>query len=241
MKWDVTCVCVTHGRPYLIEEALESWRRQTYGSELLILNDCPEQTLTCKLPGVIIYNTRDMFDDLSDKFNAAVALVKTKHVAWWEDDDVSLPHRIDMSLRAVCLHGDAYKQSRAWFWEHGNIVSRPVNLFFGSVMFAKDAWRGAAKGQPADKSAWERMTNHCEAVDHYPGESDTYFIYRWGGTGHHDSGVRGSNADRFRAFRRAVLADPRFRAGEIELVPRWHHDYEAQVAAAIKAGKGAIL
>lgn len=235
----ITCLCVTHGRPYLLAEAVESFRRQEcthLDHEMLIVNDCPEQTLVCDVPGVKIYNTRDMFRDLSAKFNAAVALVETEWIAWWEDDDISLPGRLYWSLWAAHRMGvDAYKQGRAWFWEHGQIRNRPANLFFGSALFRRSAWRGATNGHPADKSAWERMTDVVPAVDDYPPADRTYFVYRWGGTGHHDSAVNGTNEDRFNSFRFAVTRDPRFRRGEILVDPVWHHDYESQEKAAIRA------
>ena len=235
----ITCVCPTHGRPYHVNEALQSFGNQDALSnieyELLIFNDCPEQQLRCDCGGVRVVNSPKMYADLSEKFNAAVNLCDCDVIAWWEDDDISLPKRLLQSSSMMFgLRVDAYKQNRAWYWNNGDITGRPVNLFFGDAIFVRTAWRGATVGQPADRSAWENMTNECTAIEEYPKPDDTYFIYRWAGTGHHDSAVQGTNADRFASFRFAVTHDPRFQRGEIELVPAWAHRYDEQAALAAR-------
>jgi hypothetical protein len=232
----------------LLNEALGSFLLQTpregYEYRMLVLNDCPEQRLTCSVPGVEVVNLKDMYRDVSEKFNAGVRMCPPSWVAWWEDDDISLPDRLTYSLafteKTECA---VYKQGRAWFWEDGRITKRPANLFFGSSLFWRDTWiasPGALPGQPADRTAWESMSGVAAAVDHYPSRRDTHFIYRWSGW-HHDSAVRGTNADRFNSFRFAVTRDPRFVRGDIELVPTWRQAYLAIVDEAITTGKGEVL
>ena len=58
----ISCVCPTHGRGHLLDEAVESYRRQTLRepgtTELLLFNDCPEQPLVAPpdMPDVRVIN-----------------------------------------------------------------------------------------------------------------------------------------------------------------------------------------
>ncbi len=227
----VSCVCPTHGRPWLLEEAVESFRRQAYGNyeaELLIINDCPEQQLHCSLPGVRIVNMKEPVTDLSDKFNLSVHFAQGDLICWWEDDDISFPSRINDCLLHIGNH-DAYKQGKA-FCQQGDSITHDANMFFGNVCFRKEAWTrcgGSVHGEAADLSAWLAICKGDVLVD-TPLPQDTHFLYRWGGTGaHHDSAVAGTNKDRFLAFRERTLAHPLFTTGRIELAPRWHGEYVA--------------
>lgn len=244
---DISCVCVTHGRPYLVEEALESFRRQTMKDnvELLIVNDCPEHQLRCRLPGVRIINLRHPITDLAAKFNWAVKEAAGEWVAWWEDDDISLPHRLEYSASMASMHNvDYWKQCKAWNWNHGRIDSLGHNLYFGNSFFKRDLYLnsgGATPGGWADATAHDNMreTARTRFAEEDPNLDDVYWVYCWGGRCFHDSG--GGEQDsltRFRRFRTATLNDPRFTAGIVELEPRWQQDYCKLVNEAVAAGIG---
>lgn len=240
MKPVITCLCPTHGRAHLVEEAVESYLRQWpcgVETELLIVNDCPEQTLRCDAPGVRIINLPEPITDLSAKFNTAVELASGDWIAWWEDDDISLPFRLRNTIRDCDDHGDLsyFKQEFAFVWHDGDVRDFTGNLFFGNSTFRRDYFGlvgGAQLGHPADASAHRRMMDaggKCCIQKCEP--RDAFWIYRWGGTnGAHDSSVAGTNADRFAAFRARTLASPHFVPGEVVLNPHWKHDYTAQVA-----------
>ena len=105
----VSCICPTYGRPatyqHLLEEAVASFLRQTYpNKELIVLNDCPGQELVCQAPDVRVVNRADRFPTLGDKYNAAVSLARGDLIAPWEDDDISLPWRLALSVDRL---GDA--------------------------------------------------------------------------------------------------------------------------------------
>lgn len=251
----ITCLCLTHGRPYLVNEALESFLRQDpvpgVETEMLIVNDCAEQTLVYKHPRVRIVNLDRQITNMSQKLNQAVCYyVASSHVAMWEDDDISLPYRIRQSVRTVetNLHRP-FRLIRAWYAENNVIRSRPCNLFFGSAMFERvdfmDAG-GADLNGWMDKSAWENMTKRIGTVGVDPTPQQTYFIYRWGGPGVHDSAPKGllsraTNEERARVFHDNTVSSPLFVPGEIELEPYWQHDYTRMAETAIQDGKGELL
>src|ERR1044071_6158071 len=104
MKPIVTCICPTYGRVgtdlKLLEECVYWFTRQTWYdlAILVIVNDASNQTLICDVPGVQVYNLSNRFISLGMKYNWAVAQCNTELVMPWEDDDISLPHRIQRAV-----------------------------------------------------------------------------------------------------------------------------------------------
>lgn len=242
----ISCVCPTHGRAHVIGEAVESFRRQTYGGdmEMLILNDCPEQPLSCDVPGVRIINLSEPIPDASLKFNRAVEEADGGLIAWWEDDDISLPDRVAMGFSTLRRlyedYGTMYiKYAKAFLWNGGKIESHSENLFFGGGMFFRSHWirrGGATHGDWPDKSAHDNMEPRRVTIENTP--TGTHFIYRWGGPVHHDSGAGiQDGATRFRQFRERTLSHPRFRPGPQHIIPAWRRDYVAEVQKWIEANK----
>jgi glycosyltransferase involved in cell wall biosynthesis len=237
----ITCICPTHGRAHIIGESVESFLRQfplhAVEYELLIVNDCPEQPLECHAAGVRVVNLPVPVPDAAAKFNAAVALADCDLCAWWEDDDISLPGRLRGLIERMGPHG-YIKPARAWLWQDQRIKGIASNLFFGGCMFDRQYWDatgGSVPGQWADASAhWQLMAGgRGEVLD--LGPRDTWFVYRWGGPVHHDSGTGEQDAaKRFADFRARTLGHPRFRPGPQVVEPRWRRDYRAEVNAWIE-------
>lgn len=233
----ITCVCPTHGRAHVIGEAVESFLRQTYrgDKELLIVNDCPEQPLECDAPGVRIINLLEPIPDASAKFNRAVAEADGDLIAWWEDDDISLPMRIEV-LGSLMTSIDAkyIRPAKAFMHQDGRITGHTENLFFGGCMFRRDYWLttgGSVPGDWPDASAHVAMMKGGSGSTLHSAPSSTWFIYRWGGPVHHDSGTGEQDASkRFAMFRERTLNHRKFRPGLQRIVPGWRMDYAAQAA-----------
>lgn len=244
----ITCVCPTHGRAWIIGEAVSSFLRQEpcgMETELLILNDCPEQPLMCVTPGVRIINKPEPVPNICDKFNLAVYCADSEWVAWWEDDDISLPNRLRLSVERGVNQGSAYKQRNAWCWNHGILEGPNENLFFGSTIFRREDWLnhgGAGSVGYPDQNAYHNLLQSgTPMVQEVADPADIFFIYRWAGMGIHDSGFGGGAmndpATRFAAFRAATLADPRFKCGSQVIEPSWRQDYSASAEAMIRSVK----
>ena len=244
MSAGITCCCPTHGRAHIIGEAVESYLRQEpcgVETELLILNDCPEQPLACCAPGVRVVNV-PLMESVCHKFDAVVEMAEGDWIAWWEDDDISLPWRLRMSVERSKLAAN-YKQRNAWYWNSGRIEKLGENLFFGNSFFSKKAYvesGGAGRNGYPDQTAFNNMH-----VQRYPGwphsftametarPEDVFFLYRWAGLEVvHDSGFGGGAmndaAQRSLTFRERTLANPLFRYGMQHIEPGWKHDYTAQ-------------
>ena len=240
----ITCCCPTHGRAHVIGEAVESYLRQDpcgVETELLILNDCPEQPLTCDAPGVRIENV-PCIPNVNDKFDRCVELARGDWIAWWEDDDISLPHRL---ARSVMMSGmrTPYKQRNAWFW-HDRLHDVGENLFYGASFFPRELYQAAGgaqgKGYPDQNAHMNMLAEIHRRGAWYEMETATpahvYFVYRWGGPVTHDSGFGAQHADpaaRFALFRERTLAHPAFRPGTQRIEPAWHVDYTQAVKEAL--------
>lgn len=244
----ITCACPTHGRAHIIGEAVESYLRQEpcgVETELLILNDCQEQPLECDAPGVRVLNV-PLMESVCRKFDAVVDAAAGEWIAWWEDDDISLPWRLRMSVERSGL-GRNYKQRNAWYWNCGKIEKLGENLFFGNSFFSKCGYQfsgGAGVDGYPDQTAFNNM--HVQRYKGWPYSftametarpEEAFFIYRWGGVEVvHDSGFGGGAmndaATRNTTFRERTMANPLFKHGLQRVEPGWKHDYVQQAKEA---------
>jgi hypothetical protein len=224
----------------VLHEAVESYLRQApcgEETELVIVSDCPHNRLTCDAPGVRVVQLAADIPDCATKFNASVQHARGQWIAWWEDDDISLPHRLRYSLERVQTLGlTFFKQDSAWQLRWGKMHHRANNLYFGSSFFRRALWDfvgGATPSRWADATAHDKMRDaagNCYLCEEATDET-AYFVYCWDGRGVHDSGHPGSAYERAHHFRVRVMADPRFRKGDCEIIPQWPIDYAAEVAA----------
>lgn len=238
----VSCVCMTYNRPpdrqYLIEEAIESFLRQDYpNKELIVLNDCPGQELICDAPGVRVINVPARYPTLGDKQNAAIRLSQGELIALWDDDDISLPWRLSLSVERL---GDAdYFNPRAyWFLDGAGLHSdHAVGYAHNASLFTRTAFE-AIGGYPSisvgydakmDSLLPDRMPN---VVDPNRGAprltmSEWFYIYRWG-----VSPVHITSRGEGEAFYQELGSHP-VRPGSFRLNPHWRQDYVAATRALV--------
>jgi len=238
MTCDVTCFVPYHGRNWLIMEAVESFRRLTLDgitAELLILNDCPEQELSCTIPGVRILQGVEPYRTLSAKWNVGVAEARGKWIAAWDDDDIVLPRRIVEGVAAI---GDEPMFWNPWVFsmchQRGH-VDQIGRTWLCNSLFRRDAFLAAGGNDPDDwndRSTFNLLKMRSVRQSE-PDPARIHYVYRWAGE-MHDSGHTDAADVRVRRFREAVLADRRFARGEHAVVPWWTMDYEAAVADAIR-------
>jgi len=95
--------CVYNGLPYL-KDAIDSTLNQTYSDfEYLIIDDASPDPNVCKLIESysdsrikFIKNEKNL--GVSDTFNKALSLIKTKYTVRLDQDDVNLPNRIEEQI-----------------------------------------------------------------------------------------------------------------------------------------------
>ncbi len=242
----VSCICPTYGRPpayqHLLEEAIESFLRQTHpNKELIVLNDCAEQELVCDAPGVRVVNVPDRFPTLGDKYNAAVDLARGNLLAPWEDDDISLPWRLSLSVERL---GDAdyFNSRRYWFLDdQGLQFDHPVGVGHNGSLFRRSAFEKVGGypsiSGPQDYEMDSAFLSHPQVTcvgGPFTGQEELtrgewYYIYRWGVHPVHLSS-RGEPGD----FYQQVGAQP-VQPGLFRLQPHWRRDYESETRQLMSA------
>ena len=246
----VSCICLTYGRPALLEEAIESFLRQEYAGvkELVVLNDLADQTLRFEHPEVRLVNVPLRFRTVGEKRNAAIALASHGLLFPWDDDDICLPHRISFSVRHLDPRQGHFNPRVAWFWNKREIIELAQGGLYGAGCWTRelhDAAQGyAAQGSGEDQELDRRFreirprSEPRFAID----PADVYYLYRWAGTGsYHLSGYGmdrpGESESQAKATRHVAqyLAAGRLPRGEIELRPRWKAEYTDLARAAVEA------
>ena len=92
----IACLTITHNRPHLLPNLIESFLRQDYPAmnrELLILDDLGQYPTEPSGDGWQVISVKRRFETLSAKRNALAAMTgnDVDALAWWDDDDTFLP------------------------------------------------------------------------------------------------------------------------------------------------------
>jgi GT2 family glycosyltransferase len=68
----VSCICLTYGRPEVLEEAVCSFLQQDYAGrkELIVLNDYADQSLTLDHAEVQVINVNKRFRTVGESFSS---------------------------------------------------------------------------------------------------------------------------------------------------------------------------
>ena len=206
MKYpSISCLCPTFNRAptylHLLEEAVEAWRRCAMlypgESELVILNDCPQQVLACQLPGVRIYNTQQRYPTLGQKRNALCELARYEVLAPWDDDDISLPYRLNDSNRALqdaLGVGRGYVKPGGYWYLNGDSLHHDHGIGVGHncSLFTFEAWEDVG-GYPSVSGNEDlqidqnfSIADHTHIVRQEP--ATWWYVYCWGRCHRHLSG-----------------------------------------------------
>ncbi|MCG8432536.1 MAG: glycosyltransferase family 2 protein, partial [Gammaproteobacteria bacterium] len=242
----VSCLCLAYGRISVLEEAIESFLRQDYKGpkELIILNDLDAQRLIFDHPEVRIFNLKERFTTFGEKRQRSCELAKFDLLCHWDDDDIYLGHRLDLSIDLLGANDQFFKPTTAYFWNDGQITSIEKNLFHVQSCFRKELLV-AVGGYPAINGAedleFEKKfagRDGIRIIDIPPEQN--YYFYRWAGVGVHVSGLDAVSTDGrdgydlFDEDVRRGIAEGTVPGGDIELRPQWHHDYEQQAREFLK-------
>jgi len=233
----ISAICPTYNRaPHelsLLGEAVESFLRQDFpDKELVILNDCPDQTLSCDAPGVRVINLPQRIGSLGEKYNALVELSRGGLILPWEDDDISLPWRMSQAWES--LQGYAYfNPQRTWFLDGvGWHRDHSHGVCHNGSAFTRDAWRKVGGYPPASGNQDWLMDVRLKSLNSTapPLGNDARqwsYVYRWGVSSFHLSGQSDTGLAWVRHGSRAALA------GSWRVTPRWLDDYVRCSVAAL--------
>jgi hypothetical protein len=235
----VSCISSTYNRApnhqYLVEEAIESFLRQTYpNKELILMNDCPGQELVCDAPGVRVINVPERFSNYGDKLNAAIALSRGELIAPWDDDDINLPWRLALSVQRL---GDAdyFNPKRFWFWDNDGLRAEPmINVGHNLSLYRRTAFETVQRyppiGSGVDAALDAKFQKQVRCVGTPGGglqdltNDQLYYIYRWG---HSPAHLSAAASEEERAANYQRIGTRPVQKGRYVLHPHWRTDYEA--------------
>lgn len=243
----VSCICLTYGRPHVLEEALHSFLLQDYAGckELIVLNDYNGQVLHFDHPDVRVINCSQRFRTVGEKMNAAVGLASHDLLFVWDDDDIYLPHRLSFSVAHFDPYKGFFKPSHAWFWRGGKLQGiSGKSLFHVASCWSRQLF-DAVRGYPAEGTGYDlvfenRLRKHARgSIKPYPIKpEEIYYIYRWSGTDSYHMSAFGNyraganiGHDRVESYVQQRATRGEIPQGDILLQPSWKTDYRQLVAS----------
>ena len=238
----VSCICLTYGRPNLLEEAIHSFLLQDYTGEkeLIVLNDYSRQTLLFKHPEVCVFNIPRRFRTIGEKRNAAVALSTHDLLFMWDDDDVCLPHRLSLSVEMFQPSKGYFTPQQAWLWDNGKMSGPTRNALHGAACLSRDLFDSVGgyaamnSGEDQDIEArFREKVPDATQEDEITAE-EVFYIYRWGGIeSYHLSGFGCGDANEVVKYVDRQIEQGEIAQGEVALSPGWRADYLQMVAEKI--------
>lgn len=236
----ISCLCMCYGRVYELEEAILSFLRQDYAGpkELVLLNDLDAQTLIFDHPEVKVINKAERYGTIGEKRQMICEYASYDLLCHWDDDDIYLSHRLDLSARLLGSECQFVKPTTAYFWNDGKITSIEENLFHVQACFRRELLETVG-GYPfvnaAEDALFEEKIAGRSGV-HFAElrPEQNFYLYRWGGVGHHLSGAEhdpANNNDIYTRFDREIRCKIEagiVPTGDILLRPYWKYDYEQQ-------------
>ena len=224
----VSCQCITYGRTNLLDEAVEAFLQQDYigEKELVMLNDYSELTITCDVPNVRIFNFKNRIKSVGEKREICVSLCKGDIIFPWDDDDISLPHRISYSLQQM-KNKHYYKANKLWFWKNGVLSEEPKE----TIAHAMGAWSvevfKEVGGYPLIQSGQDQAMEELFKKTQYRNVEDIpiehiYYIYKFPGTKSYHLSASGYG----KGFEEAEkYVKKKNIKGIHHIIPNWSQDY----------------
>src|SRR3990167_4238154 len=241
IKPSFSAICVTAGRTHLLEEAVACFCRQDYpgDSELIILNTCPQQQLELGngYDNVRIINLAERPKSLGDARNMAIAESDNECLVVWDDDDSYLPHHL--SNFAEHADGNQWLWLARQYYAEGFKIKGIVQGTMNVVAFRKEAWvklNGySALSVGEDRAFVGKLTTQFPGKKVELADERISFLYGWGQSIHHISGLGDDKPGRLSSWDRAEkhikqqIAARKIPTGKVRLEPKLRHDYEAMV------------
>lgn len=190
--WDslpkASCQCITYGRTSLLNEAVACFLSQDYPGEkeLVILNDYPKMKIECDIPMVKVINLDERISNIGKKRNACCGYCTGDIIFPWDDDDISLPHRISYSVSKMSNHR-YYKADKLWYWKNGIISKDPKKTVAHAMGCFSTEFFNEAGGYPEidsgqDQALENKFSGKYRTIEDISIDS-IYYIYKFPGTG----------------------------------------------------------
>jgi glycosyltransferase involved in cell wall biosynthesis len=227
----VTCMMPTFNKgpsgKWLIDEAVESFHRQDYKTkELIIVNDCPAQTVVYDHPDVLVVNLPRRCRSLGEKLNFIGNMSQGDLLLRWDDDDISLPWRISQFVTGIEAGADYWRPRMHWARREGDDKNSLEYGGIGIAGFTRQSFaqlrgfpfRGAGEDQEYEGYYAKRGLKSVSGRLPY---DEVSYIYRWDTDSRHISGF-GINNKGYEVMGRDLQT-----VCDLKIEPFWKQDYVA--------------
>lgn len=238
----ISCVCPTFGKTKHLEEAVESFHRQTYSNkELVIFNNYPRMDIVYDHPDVTVVNYREDIYSIGACRNEGNKYAKGEYICTWDDDDISLPNRLKGQLEGLLYYANrggtkfaGASITNAWYSE-GNVILKKIEKFMSSSLISTTYWEDNQYPMVDDDDQWMYYKMLHEGKMVYINSQEPQYIYRWGTGTYHVSGLTLSPKDQ--RTNMMMWADIAGLPDTLTLHPYWERDYEQDVKDFILSNK----
>lgn len=189
MKPLVSCLCATHGRYSVLQEAVSCFLEQDYeNKELIILNN-HEVPIVCNLPQVRVING-EHYPTLGDCRNRLLELANGLYVRTWDDDDLYLPWAISQGVENFPEGADIWQPDKSWSWhKHKDSLEFRGNVYEASWTTLKTSAKKV--GYKSGGGDEHRPLRELKRIRGPVTPHDGSYVYTWGTGLCHISGTLG--------------------------------------------------
>lgn len=222
----ISVLTITYKRHHLLEEAIESFLRQTnsFECEMVIINDNPEVDYVFNHPLVNIINCKERFPSIAAKLKWGYQQCKYNYVYRLDDDDLLGPDGLYLVGNAIIEHPgfEIYRSSSHYFFVDNKFKSLSDNINNGNVYTKSYLDRIKWPDKSGDED--EDITFRHNASIHTIYKPT--MIYRWGMNTLHISGMGKQTNKAVLAKADHMLKEP---SGTINLDPQFMKPYYEQI------------
>lgn len=231
----ISCILPTYNRypslGFLLEEAVESFLRQDHEDrELVICNDCPGQYLVFNHPQVRVLNLLTRFPSLGQKLQYIIEQCQGDYLCRWDDDDISLPHRL--SLSAARIRGRLEWHPQNYWYMPGDILYHDMshgNTHISAIFTREvvELMNGYPDGFGDEDQKFNNNLARLQLLDNrcFLEPEEMFYLYRWGTGSQHLSGT-GHLEKAYNQIGKQPVTE-----GTIQIRPHWRRDYVAMTSA----------
>ena len=222
----ISVLTITYKRHHLLEEAIESFLRQTPipDAEMVIVNDNPEVDYTYDHPSIRIFNLKERFPSIAAKLKWGYKQCNNDYIYRLDDDDLLGPNAIaDATMGIVLNNGyEIYRSKHHYFFVNNKFESVGSNINNGNIYTKSYLDRITWPSKSGDEDADITYAHHAKIYESIP----TTMLYRWGMNTFHISGM-GIQPNEVILTQADKVLDSR--KGIIELHPHFKEDYYSQL------------
>jgi hypothetical protein len=162
---------------------------------MVIVNDHPEPLYLDRLyPGVHLYNMPHRFLNLGAKRNFSFRTAKGDYLFAWDDDDLSLPWRISLTMRHLLAAPDkwVFRPVRAWTSVHNRDYEVREYGSHNQTCYRRAAFdhaRGYTEMNTGEDRDFDTRIPGDRWIWFQNAVNELFYVYRWGMDVHHISGL----------------------------------------------------